>query len=199
MLVVGITGRSGSGKSTVAEHYKMLGYPVMDGDKISRDVTGIGSECLALLVEEFSDDILAEDGSLLRKKLAEKAFATPEKNARLLAITHPFILQEFLQRVRKAEKEGARLCFIDGAMIIGSLFEEQCDKIIVVSAEQAQEVARIMARDGITAEHAKARLSAQLSQKEMEAAASYCIKNNGTKAELTRKADVVLGQLLQEI
>ena len=89
MKVIAITGRSGSGKSTVSAYYGSLGYPVLDADRTAREVTRPGGPCLAQLCDAFGSDILLPDGTLDRGCLAARAFATPEGTRRLTDITHP--------------------------------------------------------------------------------------------------------------
>lgn len=93
MRRVGLTGGIGSGKTTVARLLTEAGLPVIDADRIAREIVEPGQPALAELAEEFGQEILRSDGFLNRKKLAERAFATPEATARLNAITHPRIKQ----------------------------------------------------------------------------------------------------------
>lgn len=196
MLIAAITGRSGSGKSTLSAYYAGLGYPVADGDEISRQVTGKGSACLAQLVAAFGDDILNPDGTLDRKALAGKAFTSQEKTDLLTAITHPHILAEFLRRVEAAKAQGAKLFFIDGAVIVGGPFQPYCDKIIVLVSQTRLSVSRIILRDGISKTAANNRLSVQQTEAALRAAADYVIENNGSAEALFKQADEVLENLL---
>lgn len=197
MLIVGITGRSGSGKSWVTSYYASKGYPTIDGDAVARNVTTPGSLCLAKLVEAFGQEILAEDGSLLRRKLGKLAFATPEANKLLVGITHPFITKALLQAAKMAKESGARLFFVDGAMIVGEDFEQHCDKIVVVTAPQRLAVSRVILRDGISKQAMLNRLAAQKPEEELLAAADYVIENDASITALQHKADEVLESLLK--
>lgn len=199
LFIVGITGRSGSGKSSVREYYASLGYPVADGDAVSRQVTSPGSPCLAELAAAFGSAILAEDGGLLRSKLGEIAFASPENTVRLNQITHPYITAAFLDMARQAKEDGARLFFADGAAIVGEDFEKHCDRIILVVAQQRLSVSRVILRDGISKVSAGRRLAAQLPEEQLRQVASYVIENNGGLAALYHKADTVLAALLKEV
>lgn len=198
MLIVAITGRSGSGKSSLTKYYASLGYPVQDGDQISRRVTEKGRPCLGRLVEAFGTAILKADGSLNRTELGSLAFASPENNERLIAITHPYIIEEFLLEAEQARRQGHKLFFVDGAMIVGGPFQPYCDKIIVVATKQQLSIIRIILRDGISKVAAKERLAAQQSEAVLRAAADYLIENNGGEDALYRKADEVLRYLLQD-
>lgn len=195
---MGITGRSGSGKSWVAAHYASQGYAVADGDALSRQVTQPGSPCLGALVQAFGPQILHADGSLDRKQLGALAFAEKEANQTLIDITHPAILDAFLQQVQAAQAAGATLFFLDGAMIVSGPTQPYCDKLVVLAVEDAVSIARIMQRDGISRQQAMQRLNAQPPQQVLCEAADYVIENNGTPADLRQKADEVLRQLLAD-
>lgn len=197
-VVVALTGRSGSGKSTVAKHFSALGYPVLDGDKVAREVTLPGSPCLAQLAKAFGRDVLAADGTLRRQLLAARAFDTPEGVQKLTDITHPEIVARLLRSVREAQAGGARVVFVDGAVIIGGRFEQYCDKIVVITAPEKDCVSRIVLRDGISKEAARERLAAQLPEQALCAAADYVLANSGTQEALLRKADAVLEKLQPE-
>lgn len=196
MLIVGVTGRSGSGKTLVARHCAALGYPMADGDEISRRVTGPGSPGLAKLAAAFGPQILDANGSLLRRKLGMLAFASPEKTALLMQITHPFIMAEFLRLAQQAKEEGAKLFFLDGAAIVGSAFQRECDKLVVVTCSRKLAISRIILRDGISKTAAAQRLAAQIPEKVLLAAADYIIENNRDEAALHHKTEVVVQKLL---
>lgn len=150
MKTVAITGRSGCGKSTVAEYYRSRGFSVLDGDAVAREVTQPGSPCLPELAKAFGADILDEGGALRRGVLAQRAFATKGDARRLIDITHPEIVRRLLAGVAQARAVGAKLVFVDGAVIVGAPFEPFCDAVIVVRAPQQVLEQRIMRRDGIS-------------------------------------------------
>lgn len=197
MQIVGITGRSGSGKSRVMGYYESLGYPVIHGDAVAREIVQPGQPVLADLAEAFGADILAEDGTLRRGELAKRTFGDAQKNQLLIDITHPHILRVMLEDAEAAAAAGHELFFLDGAMIIGYLVEPYCDRIVVVSAPEEQLVRRIMARDGIDEVAARQRLDAQLSDEEMREAADYVLHNDGTEEQLLKRADRLLNTLKQ--
>lgn len=198
MLIVGITGRSGSGKSSVTRHYAQKGYPVADGDVIYRDITQPGTPCLAALAKAFGGGILRADGSLDRQALGGLVFNSAENNQKLIDISHPFILEVFKQQEARARAQGQRLFFLDGAVIVGGPVQAYCDKIIVLRSETRLSISRIILRDGISKTAAASRLSAQQPEEALVAAANYVIDNNGSEAALLEKADQVLLALLAE-
>ena len=198
MKTVAITGRSGCGKSTVAQYCRSRGFPVLDGDAVAREVTQLGSPCLPALAKAFGADILDEDGALRRGVLAQRAFATKGDARRLTDITHPEIVRRLLAGVAQARAAGAKLVFVDGAVIVGAPFEPFCDAIIVVRAPQQVLEQRIMRRDGISRQAAQARLASQLAQEKLDAAATFLLANTGSEQALRAQARAVLENLLKE-
>ena len=198
MKTVAITGRSGCGKSTVAQYCRSRGFPVLDGDAVAREVTQPGSPCLPALAKAFGADILDEDGALRRGVLAQRAFATKGDARRLTDITHPEIVRRLLAGVAQARAAGAKLVFVDGAVIVGAPFEPFCDALIVVRAPQQVLEQRIMRRDGISRQAAQARLASQLAQEKLDAAATFLLDNTGSEQALRAQARAVLENLLKE-
>lgn len=195
MKTIGITGRSGCGKSAVTARYAALGYPTADADAVSREILAPGSPCLAALCRAFGPDILAPDGSLRRRMLADLAFATPEGTAALSAITHPEIVRRLRAAADAARQAGAALFFVDGAAILGSPFEKDCDGILLVSAPYEQSVERICRRDGISPEMARRRLAAQPPEEWLRGFAQAEIRNDAGPQELAARADAALTKL----
>ncbi len=199
MITVGITGRSGCGKSTVTALFREKGVPCVDADQISREILLPGSPVLPVLAKRFGADILAPgSGALNRRLLADRAFQTPEGTAALTAITHP----EIIRRVRAAREEaravGSRLFAIDGAVIVGTPCETECDALIVVTAPFATSVERIARRDGIAPEMAARRLNAQTPQEILEAKADYLLRNEGSMEALRSAAQQAYEALLAQ-
>lgn len=198
MMTVGITGRSGCGKSTVTACFAAHGVPVADADQISRQVLQPGSPVLAELAARFGSDILSGEGVLDRRLLADRAFATPEGKAALDAITHPAIVRRIEAARQAARQAGSPLFVIDGAVLVGSVIDGIWDRLIVVTAPYEVSVERIVARDGIRPEMARRRLDAQLPEAALAARADILLANDGTREQLHRKAGELVSQLLAE-
>lgn len=198
MKIIGLTGRSGCGKSSVSAFFRREGFACIDADQVSRDVLQPGSPCLLPLQNVFGFDIVDENGVLDRRMLANRAFATPEGTRKLTEITHPEILSRIRAAAVSAEKAGALLFFVDGAVILGTPFEKECDRLVVVTAPYEQSVARICARDKISAEMARRRLDAQMPEEMLCAAADYLIHNDGSLADLELQCRRVLDSLRKE-
>lgn len=192
MRVIGITGRSGCGKSTVTRLYAAKGYPCLDADAVARQALQPGSPCIKQLQKLFGSDIVEESGAVRRRLLADRAFATREGTRRLTAVTHPEILRRIDAWIAEARAGGATLAFVDGAVIVGTPFEEQCDAILLVTAPYETSVARICERDGISPAMARRRLDAQTPEAVLRAAARYVLENNETPQRLEQKALALL-------
>lgn len=161
MVIYGLTGKTGAGKSTIAAFLKNKGFYVIDGDVIARHITDKGKPALKKLADFFGCDIIKSDGTLDRKLLASRAFSTKENTDKLNEITHPLIYAEFLEEIEKAEKEGFENTLIDAAALLESECKNLCKKIIVVFAPEELRFQRILSRDGITKEQAETRMRAQ--------------------------------------
>ena len=177
MKVYGLTGKTGAGKSTVAEKLEKMGFCVIDGDKIARSITEKGKPAISILANEFGCDIIEDDGSLNRKLLASRAFKDRESTAKLNAITHPIIKAEFEKELRKAEAEGFSFAVIDAAALLESSCKDLCEKIIVVTAPEEIRLSRVLLRDGITKEQALIRINAQFPDEYYNEKADILIRN----------------------
>ena len=177
MRVIGLTGKTGAGKSTVAEFLKGKGCFIIDGDKIARDILLPGEDALKELAAEFGEDIILPDGNADRKKLASRAFATPQATETLNAITHPRITARFIADIKRAEEEGFRAAVIDAAALLESDCKKLCSFFIVVTAPEDIRLERILRRDGITKEQALTRIRAQKDDEYYFSQADHVVRN----------------------
>ena len=198
MITLGITGRSGCGKSTVTAVFAAHGVPLADADQLSREILLPGSPLLPQLAQRFGADILAADGTLNRRLLADRAFATPEGKAALDALTHPEIVRRIRLAKDAAARAGHRLFVLDGAVIVGTAAQAECDRLAVVTAPFETSVQRIVARDGISPEMAARRLNAQTPEAVLTAAADYVLCNDTDLTALQGAAARLCEQLLAE-
>lgn len=198
MKIIGITGRSGCGKSSVTRLIAAKGYPCIDADAVAREVLEPGSPCIKQLQNVFGSDIVDGSGTVQRRLLADRAFATQEGTARLTAITHPEILRRIDQRLHQARESGTQLAFVDGAVIVGTPFADRCDRLVVVTAPYEESVARICTRDGIAPDMARRRLDAQTPEQTLLEHADFVLENNDTSARLQERALDLLHRLEQE-
>jgi dephospho-CoA kinase len=160
-LIIGLTGQTGAGKSTVAGILADKGFVIIDGDAIAREITSAGSPVLKTLAAEFGTDIIRDDGSLNRKLLGSRAFASRETTKRLNEITHPAITGIIIRITEEAEKKGEKAVVIDAAALLESGLAEMCDIVAVVTAPEKTRLNRIMKRDGLNREETLKRMFAQ--------------------------------------
>lgn len=191
-VLFGLTGGIASGKSTVARRFRARGLPVVDADELAREVVAPGSEGLAEIVRTFGEGVLAGDGSLDRKKLAAIAFADEASRRKLEAITHPRISARSMQLAAEAAASGHPLACYEAALLVERGATDAFRPLVVVSAREAVQVARAMARDASTEDEARARVRAQLPMEKKIAAADYVIANDGDLATFLARADDVL-------
>ena len=177
MLIIGLTGKTGAGKSTVALTLKEKGCYIIDGDVIARQITEKGSPILPELQKAFGEDILDENGCLIRKTLAQRAFSSKENTELLNSITHPEIKRRCENEIAFAEKSGYKTAVIDAAAILEGDCKDLCEKIVVVHADKDTRLQRILRRDGITYEQDMTRINAQKNDDYYLSRADIIIRN----------------------
>lgn len=193
--VIGLTGPTGAGKSTVCAVWVRMGCAAVDADRIAREAVSL-PECLLALQKEYGADIVNAQGVLDRKLLAARAFATPQKAARLNRITHPVILEIISARLERLRK--AQPVVLDAPLLFESGAERFCTKTAAVIAPRKVRLERIMKRDGITGEQAAARMSAQQQDSYYISRADYVLDGSAPLQELNRAAQNLLAQIIGE-
>lgn len=194
-LIVGLTGQTGAGKSTVAAHLRSRGIPVIDADKKARAAIDASVPCLEAIAAAFGREMLS-GGVLDRKKLGTAVFADRAKLDTLNAIVHPVIVEELKRVLAGYKKEGEAVVIIDGATLIESGAVRLCGYVVSVVAPSFQRLERIMARDGLDEGAARNRISAQYAEEFYIAYSQLVIRNDGRREELLRKADALADSLL---
>lgn len=181
MKVIGLTGGTGSGKGVVSQCLNEAGAAVIDADLVAHEIIKKGKPAYNELVEYFGTNILQEDGEIFRRKLGEIVFREKGKLEFLNRCTHKYIAQEIARRIQEAKELGEAKCIIiDAPLLIEAGLEKICDAIWVVYAHEEVRARRVMQRDGITYETAKARIGNQKSWAEYESYAQEVIDNSTT-------------------
>lgn len=193
--VIGLTGQSGAGKTTVSGVFSQNGFAVIDADIISREVTQKGQPCLGELAEAFGSDILNIDGTLNRKKLGGIVFSDKEKLRQLNGIIYPYIIYRIISRIDELSEAGEKLILLDAPTLFEANADDLCDLIISVTADEDIRLRRITVRDGITPEAAKRRFESQYSEHFFINHSDFVIKNNKTPDILAAKAEEVAGKI----
>lgn len=182
MLVVGLTGGIGSGKSTVTELFAKCGVPIIDADLIARDITQPNTPLLKKITEHFGPTILASDGTLNRKQLREIIFKDITQRVWLEKLLHPQIHQAILQKIHQLSAHA--YCIVVIPLLIESSSYAFLDRILVVDTPEALQIERVMARDKSQREHVEAILNAQATREHRLAHADDVIVNTGNIADL---------------
>ena len=182
MRIFGLTGGIGSGKSVVARMFREEKIPVVDADRISREVTAPGKPAHDEIVRRFGAQILLSDGRINRKKLGATVFADPGKRAELESITHPTISEGIREAVSALASEGHAVVIVEAALILEKGRQGMCEAVIGVRCERRLQVDRIMGRDGISREEALRIVSSQMDPEEKALASDYVIDNSGDLA-----------------
>ncbi len=191
-MIIGLTGQTGAGKSTVSDFLRQMSFLVIDCDKVAREVTEKGSPLLSKLAEAFGNDIILEDGSLDRRLLAARAFSSKDKTELLNKITHPEILNAIKLKIEASSCENIVL---DAPTLFESGADKLCDRIIAVLCAENKRKQRIVARDNLSCEQADVRLSAAKSNEFFTERADAVIFNNGTLSELEMNLKTALNQI----
>ncbi len=186
-FIIGLTGPTGAGKSSIVAIAERNGYKVVDCDKIARIAVEKESQGLLKLVKAFSKEILNEDGSLNRKKLAVKAFSTKENTELLNETIFPFIIN-----LVKEEIIGESRVILDAPTLFESGINSMCHKTVAILADVNTRLARIMQRDGIDKDSALLRINAGKNDEFYKQKADYVIYNNGELDELILNFETVL-------
>jgi dephospho-CoA kinase len=191
-IIVGLTGQTGAGKSTIAMELATEGCDVIDCDVLSHRVVERSEACKSSLAENFGQDILDEKGKLNRKLLGSRAFRSTEETKLLNSITHPYILQTLRSEIRQRKEEKKRFIVLDAPTLLESGCGDLCDFIIVVTAPEDVRRDRIMERDHLTTDEAAARMSIQPPEEFYTDYADFVIDGTLEIPSLSRKVRTIL-------
>jgi len=179
MKVLGLTGGIACGKGTVASMFAQQGASVLDADDVAHEVVAPGKPAWRELVEFFGDSILRPDRTIDRKKLADIVFGDATARQRLNAITHPRIIQEIQTRLADLARSGCEIAIVEAALLGEGETDSGFDEIIVVYADPAVQMARLIDRDGLVEQQARRRIESQVPGDEKRKLAKYVIDNSG--------------------
>jgi dephospho-CoA kinase len=197
LLIIGLIGRAGSGKSTVADVLTSRGARVLDADRIGHDVTDRDPDVRAALLADYGPAAYREDGTLDRALVAAAVFANRDALAALNRLVHPRILQQLRAQLAHLVAQGYHgPVVVDAALLLDWAFERECDAVIAVIAPEEAQVSRLAETRGWSAHDVRARLAAQRPDAELAAAADEVLDNRGSLAELARAASDALDRLL---
>ena len=179
VMVVGLTGQTGAGKSTVSQVFASNGFAVINADQVARKVVEKGSRCLDEISEMFGKEVLLSDGTLDRKLLGNIVFSDKTKLETLNTLIYPYITGEILRQIKAHSLSGEKLILLDAPTLFESRADDFCEIIISVLAQPELRERRIIMRDSITPEQARRRMESQLPEDFFISHSDYIITNNG--------------------
>jgi len=179
MLLVGLTGGIGSGKSEVSRRLAALGAVVVDADKIAREVVETGTPGLAQVVEAFGDGVLRPDGTLDREGLGRTVFADADKLAQLNAIVHPLVGERIAAIMADVERtESDSIVVYDVPLLVENGLQDRYEVVVVVAATPETQLRRLVDQRGMSEDDARARIAAQAPLEAKLAVADIVIDND---------------------
>lgn len=199
MHLFGLTGGIASGKSAVAARFAARGIPVIDADKLAREVVLPGTEGLAAIVETFGADVLNTDGTLDRQKLGDTVFSDQDARKKLNAIVHPKIAQLGAERTADLAARGEPVACYEAALLVENGLAEGFRPLVVVAASPAVQARRVEKRDGLDRARAEARIAAQMPLDQKVRLADVVVPNEGSLDDLEREADRALRDVLARV
>lgn len=190
MLLVGLTGGLGAGKSTVARLLADRGAMVVDADELSRRALEPGTRAYKQVCDLFGDEVLTPSGELDRAAIGAEVFTDDVKRRALESIVHPEVFRMLAETLEEHRSSDAVVVF-DAALLVETGFHQVCDVVVVVTATPQQQVARMVQDRGMDAEAARARIAAQANPGQREAVADVVIRNDGSLEELENRVDAL--------
>lgn len=191
MLVIGLTGNIGCGKSSLSKILRQNSIDVIDADIISREIMD-NKSILTEIFNSFGEQVKRENGTLDRKKLGSIVFTNDEKLIKLNNITHPAIKKEIKKRIEDIKANNRNIVIVDAALLIEGNFLDLVDKLIVITCDEKIQIERIISRDNFTREEAISRIKSQMSQGEKLKFGDYIIDNSGDMNDLKYKANKLI-------
>ncbi len=195
MRIFGLTGGIGCGKTTVAAMFRDEGIPVVDADRIAREVTAPGELAYLEIVHRFGREILQEDGEIDRAKLGDIVFSDPLRRAELEAVTHPRIVEGIAYALQKLASRGHRTAIVEAALIHEKGRGGMFDAVIGIFCARSQQIQRLVERDGMPREKALLRLSAQMDAEAKAKSCDYVIDNSGDLSSTRAQVRAVAARL----
>jgi dephospho-CoA kinase len=198
VILIGLSGGIGSGKSTAARLLEARGAVVLDADLIAHEILAPGGAAVRAVLQRFGPEVAGPAGGIDRRRLRSLVFADPPARRDLEAITHPLIYAAMASRLR-GHFEQDTVVVVDAPLLVetGGRDRVGMQALVVVAAEQSQQIERVVARGGMTAEEAAAVIAAQAPAERKLAAADYVLDNRGGPADLEAGVETLWAELLE--
>jgi len=197
MLVAGLTGGIGSGKSAASDCFISLGVPVIDADRVARLVVEPGSEALDKIAAHFGDHVIQANGNLDRASLRRIVFDEERERNWLEALLHPLIRDHILDTLEQLDEQGHDYAILASPLLLETDQHLLISKVIVVDAPEVLQISRTMARDNIEETQVRQILAAQMKREERLKHADFVLDNSGDEEQLREAVNALHPQLLQ--
>ena len=191
-MIIGLTGSIASGKSTVANMLKEYGFPIVDADLVARQVVEPGSETLKKIADAFGEEVLTSEGAMDRAKVGSIIFHDESKRKVLNDIIHPAIRAEMLRQRDEHIANGEKTVIMDIPLLFESKLQHFVEKVLVVTVSEETQLTRLIERNQLSEEEAKARISSQLPLSIKEQGADAVINNNGSIEDTRKQLEAIL-------
>ena len=199
MLLFGVTGGIGSGKTAVCNFLREKDIPIIEADPLAKELTNHSPEIRRALVTEFGKDVYLDSGRVNKDLLSHLVFSDVGTRERINQIIHPQVFKAIQGRVNQFKKENHQLVGVEAALIYESKMERILNAVIVVTAAMEKRIEWIKSRDGFSQEEILKRINAQMPLEEKIEHADYVIENDGSLSDLTEKVDELYNWLSSKI
>ncbi|MGN0690784.1 MAG: dephospho-CoA kinase [Oscillospiraceae bacterium] len=197
MTVVGLTGQSGSGKTTVSAEFAAAGFMVINADILARQVMEKGQPCLEETAENFGSEILLPDGSLDRRLLGKIVFSDRIRLDELNRICYKYINRLVEQLISEYGRKGEKYVLLDAPTLFEAGEDKLCSVIVSVIADKELRLKRVTERDKISVSDAEERFKSQHDTEFFRSRSDYVIENNGSPAELRNRAEEIIHHIME--
>ena len=192
VVIIGITGGIGSGKSTIATWVRERGYPVLSSDEIAKEQMRTNEELKQKLIDEFGKSIYLENGELNKSLLSDLIFDTNHSQVKVInKIVHPYAIDSIMNQLETLANEGNKLLFVESALMYESGMAEGYDYVITVHTDESKVIERVQSRSGLSEEKIRIIMKSQLNPIEKKKLADFVIDNSGTVDALRLSFDTL--------
>ena len=199
MLLFGVTGGIGSGKTAVCNFLKEKKVPIIEADPLAKELSNHSPEIRRALVTEFGENVYLESGSLNKELLSQLVFSDAGTRERINQIIHPPVFKAILDQVNQFKQKNQSLVGVEAALIYESKMERILNEVVVVTAAMEKRIDWIQSRDGFSQEEILKRINSQMPLEEKIKHADYVIENDGALSDLAEKVDELYNWLFSKI
>ena len=194
MFIIGLTGGIASGKTSVAGFLRNNGAEIIDADIIAKKLVEPGEEAWLEIKEYFGEEVIGENGWLIRDKLAALVFENPNELKKLNSIVHPLVTKKTQEELERFLQEGKNIVVVDAPLLLEAGLDTLVDEVWLVKVSQEEQINRCCERDGLSPEEVEKRINSQMPLAEKEKKAHRIIDNQGSFAETER---MILNYLIE--